>query len=514
MTDWSQGYVTDVGYTHGYYQELNPLRTQLALLNAGIQPPDISVACELGIGQGVSLNIHAAASEVEWWGTDFNPSHAMFAQDLARASCAKANVRDQPFAEFCADDTLPDFDFICLHGIWSWISDANRSCITDFIARKLKVGGVLLVSYNTQPGWANFAPVRHLMTRFTSSRVGPGYETPAKITSALSFMEEVLSKDPAFFELNPQARTRFADMKGRPLNYLAHEYFNLDWRPTYFGEMDDYLAQAKLSYVTSARLTTGMMGIDLTEDQHKFLETVSYPVLREELQDFMTNQQFRKDYWVKGGKRLTAFEQREALRKLSVVLTVDKEDVELSIKGIRGDVGLKPEVYQPILDALEDHEPIAVGSLEADLGNGNDVNLPQIQQALMVLGEKAVVAVVSDYARSGVVEKQCAGLTTHLMAQSQYDSNVAVLPCPITAGGLTLTRVEQLLALSAGAGADLPNDWAESAWRCLKQQGEKIVKDGKTLESDLENLNELKRAADAFAQRLPLLRRLKVLSKC
>ena len=66
MTDWSQGYVTDVGYTHGYYHELNPLRMQLALLNAGIKPPEINVACELGIGQGVSLNIHAAASEVEW----------------------------------------------------------------------------------------------------------------------------------------------------------------------------------------------------------------------------------------------------------------------------------------------------------------------------------------------------------------------------------------------------------------------------------------------------------------
>ena len=65
--------------------------------------------------------------------------------------------------------------------------------------------------------------------------------------------------------------------------------------------------------------------------------------------------------------------------------------------------------------------------------------------------------------------------------------------------------------VTAEAGADLPNDWAESAWRCLKEQGEKIVKDGKTLESDLENLNELKRAADAFAQRLPVLRRLKVL---
>jgi len=35
MTDWTAGYVADIGYTYGYYQELNPLRARLALLNAG-----------------------------------------------------------------------------------------------------------------------------------------------------------------------------------------------------------------------------------------------------------------------------------------------------------------------------------------------------------------------------------------------------------------------------------------------------------------------------------------------
>jgi|GEM_PF-6017078 hypothetical protein len=36
MTDWTAGYVADIGYTFGYYTELNPLRLQLAFLNAGL----------------------------------------------------------------------------------------------------------------------------------------------------------------------------------------------------------------------------------------------------------------------------------------------------------------------------------------------------------------------------------------------------------------------------------------------------------------------------------------------
>ena len=83
MTDWTSGYVADVGYTYGYYQELNPLRARLALLSAGIHAPCTSAACELGFGQGLSINLHAASSSVRWYGTDFNSSHAAFAQEIA-----------------------------------------------------------------------------------------------------------------------------------------------------------------------------------------------------------------------------------------------------------------------------------------------------------------------------------------------------------------------------------------------------------------------------------------------
>jgi predicted O-methyltransferase YrrM len=83
MTDWTSGYVADIGYTYGYYAELNPLRAKLALLNARLALPKAGTACELGFGQGVSTNIHAAASGTRWYGTDFNPSQAGFAQQLA-----------------------------------------------------------------------------------------------------------------------------------------------------------------------------------------------------------------------------------------------------------------------------------------------------------------------------------------------------------------------------------------------------------------------------------------------
>ena len=52
MTDWTAGYVADIGYTFGYYTELNPLRARLALLNAGIGVPGVRHCLRAGIRPG------------------------------------------------------------------------------------------------------------------------------------------------------------------------------------------------------------------------------------------------------------------------------------------------------------------------------------------------------------------------------------------------------------------------------------------------------------------------------
>lgn len=97
MSDWNAGYVSDVEYTHGYYQELNPLRVKLAFLNHGLVFPEMGTACELGFGQGVSTNFHAAGSITQWCGTDFNPTQAGFAQEdksiaKAKKECERLNA--------------------------------------------------------------------------------------------------------------------------------------------------------------------------------------------------------------------------------------------------------------------------------------------------------------------------------------------------------------------------------------------------------------------------------------
>jgi hypothetical protein len=64
-------------------------------------------------------------------------------------SGSRANLYDDAFVDFVNRPDLPDFDYIGVHGICSWISRDNRQVLVDFVRRKFKVGGVMYISYNT-----------------------------------------------------------------------------------------------------------------------------------------------------------------------------------------------------------------------------------------------------------------------------------------------------------------------------------------------------------------------------
>jgi len=315
MITATEGYVSGLDYTYGYHVELNPLRIPLHFLNAGLASPTIRTACELGFGQGVSINMHAAASTVEWYGTDFNSAQAAFAQEMAAASGAAVRVYDESFADFCARPDLPDFDFIGLHGVWSWISERNRAIVVDFLRRKLKVGGVLYISYNTPAGDAGVTPIQEILTRYAESMGTPGQSTADRIGRALDFADALLGVASKYATAHPEVTRRLASMREEDRRYVAHEYFNRDWQPTSFSRMAEWLAPAKLEYACSANFFNTVEAWNLTPEQQSLLAGIPDATLRETVRDIMVNQRFRRDYWVRGARRLAVSEKLEGLFK-------------------------------------------------------------------------------------------------------------------------------------------------------------------------------------------------------
>lgn len=247
----AEGYVEEIPYTYGYHPELDPLRMQAVLRRAGLHPPAVRTACELGYGQGVSLAIHAVAGQAQWYGTDLHPMHARGVGALTAGTGARLDASDQPFAAYCAREDLPSFDFVGAYGVWSWVSAANRRRLVDFVARRLRPGGVLFLSYNALPGWTPMLPLREVMVAHVAA-LPVTLPLEQRIDAALRHLRMRLLHDGPFAEANPQASAELRAIVGKGAAYLAHEFFNRDWAPMDPAEVAQLLGAAGLRFAAHA----------------------------------------------------------------------------------------------------------------------------------------------------------------------------------------------------------------------------------------------------------------------
>jgi hypothetical protein len=118
---------------------------------------------------------------------------------------------------------------------------------------------------------------------------------------------------------------------------------------------------------------------------------------------------------------------------------------------------------------------------------------------------------VQEDAVASKVKKTSRALNTHLMTKARSSNDISFLASPVTGGGISVGRFEQLFLLAMSQGKKQPAEWAQSVWQLLQAQGQKLVKEGRTLEVDEENLAELTEKAQGFAEKpVPVLKALGV----
>jgi hypothetical protein len=80
------------------------------------------------------------------------------------------------------------------------------------------------------------------------------------------------------------------------------------------------------------------------------------------------------------------------------------------------------------------------------------------------------------------------------------------LASPVTGAGVQVNRQQQLFLLAADAGKTSSTEQAKFAWETLAAQGQRVMKDGKPLETPEENLLELSnQIAEFYERRVPIL---------
>lgn len=506
---WSEGYFTDVGYTYGYYRETNPVYQRFCLLLRGFAAPEGSFAhCELGFGQGVSVNIHAAANPGRYVGTDFNPAQASHANILATAAGTDARLYDDSFEQLLNRTDLPQFDSISLHGIWTWVSRDNQKLIVEFARRYLKPGGVLYISYNCFPGWSPAHPLRQLFSlhdRFSSA----SDDASERVDAALKFSEALLAAKPAYVKAVPQIEEKLKKITEQNRNYLAHEYLNRDWNCMYFIDVVDALADSKLDYATSAMPLDAVDEVNLSAEGKAFLDNITNPIKREQARDYFINQQFRKDLYVRGSKRLSSGEHRERLLNTRFILLKSPQSVTLKVSGAF-EADLQPAIYNPLLAVLaeKNYSPKTMQQLFSALPN---MSYLAMLQAVSILVGMEVIAPCQGETAEKQAQIRCSTLNLHLCDRSRFGNEIETLASPVTGGGIRVNRCNQLFLLSIKQGKKQPSELALFVWQTLAAQGQRLIKEGNQLGTPEENLAELTQQAVEFTEKdLPILKALRI----
>lgn len=510
---WMPSNPSEIDYTYGYYRELCPTILRLACLHAGFTPaPDRPLRyLELGFGQGVAINIHAAANRGEFWGTDFNPGHTAHALGLAEASGAEVTLVDDTFAAFAVRPDLPDFDIIALHGVWTWISDNDGQIVVDLIRRKLRVGGMVYVSYNCLPGMAPMLPLRNLMKLHSDLAGSEAGGLGASIDGAMTFARSLVDAKSLYFGANPNLEAQLKILSGQTRDYLAHEYFVPDWRVTGFADFAAQMAPAKLSFAASAHLLSQIDAINLAPEGQQMLAGIAHPVLREATRDCLTNQGFRRDIFIKGPRRLSAARREAALRAQTYILVTPARDVPPKVTGLLGDATVPEALFGPLLAALaaEGYSAKSTAQLLATPGL-DQLTVDQLHEILLLLtgaGHLHPTQAVRPEAQA-----RCRAYNQHVIENNAVgNSAVTFLASPVIGGAVHVVRLQQLCLLGMQQGFEEVSALTNFVWQRMSSLGERIIKNGQILDAEADNIAELQGMVGEFLdQRLPILKALGV----
>ncbi len=363
--DKTGGYVSDTAYVAEFYGDHAPTHLNLIAAANGFRPRPLDgpfTWCDYGCGNGVTANVLAGAyPQGHFYGVDFLPAHIRAAEIIStRGALDNTTFLQKSFSEL-KDNDLPPLDFAVMHGVLSWIDDPTREAVLKDAVKRLKPGGILLTGTNAMPGWSAKLPMRNMVYSLTK-------DTDNSLMRAevgLKYLQRLKAAQVKYFRDNPALAEAVDELARLDLRYMAHEYFNTNLRAFYFSELNTTLGAHKLEFAGSATMFLNMVDLAVpVELQDDFRRMKSRAEL-EAKRDFIRNETFRRDIWVKGESLKTedewlAVNQDLIFGTLQPLSQIDRKvsfgDIQVSYEG------------GPVATMLESVAASAIG-----IGDMNDV---------------------------------------------------------------------------------------------------------------------------------------------
>ena len=265
--------------------------------------------------------------------------------------------------------------------------------------------------------------------------------------------------------------------------------------------MVEYLGEAKLEFACSANFNDHIDSLNLKPNQQDFLNEINDIHFKESIRDFFVNQQFRRDYWVKGLRKMNKVEKNTKLRQQRIIMSCYRDAITYKFKGAQGEVELQNEaLYQPILDILEDYNPHYLGDLEKQLAP-HGINFQTLCQVIFLFAGSGYVVPAQSDADIAAVQEKTAKCNRFIREIARGSGNITINASSVISGGFSVDRFQQLFLLAESLGQKTPLDLANFVFAIFKEENQKILKDGQPIENDAESIAELTKIAGVFLEK-------------
>jgi len=448
---WGQGYVTDIGYDHGYYREQSPGQLRLAALLSGVAwdvPEDGAHYLELGCGQGLVALI-VAASNPSWHvtGIDFLPSHIAGARAMAR----EAEIDNVTFLEADLSELdpalLPEADIVTLHGLWSWVSPAVRQGIVRLLRSRLRAGGIAHVSYNALPGWQGMLAMQRLLR--TAGLRQPG-RSDRQAAAGFAVVRDLLAASAPALASDRRLLNWVAELPSLSPSYLSHEFMNAHWSPCWHADVAADMAEARLDWVGSATLLENFAELSMSPEQRAVYERFDDSAARELIKDTCLSRTLRHDLYVRGPRRLSVSTRDAALNATTLALAVPPSRIRLEVEVGAGKAELSPQFYGPVTQALA-RAPAQISALQKVPGASAARENPAEIAGLLVGTRQAVPMLHPGLPPSPEVLRLNAAIVRRF-GVAEHLSRGAALASSAVGGGMVCSAADLLVAGRTGAG--------------------------------------------------------------
>lgn len=286
----------DLMYESGAFSQtaINNLEARARLM--GLQPAPAANAKVLELGCSMGGNIITQAlyyPDAEFTGIDLSGRQVAQGNAIIE-KMGLENVRLEEKDILTVDESFGKFDYIIVHGIWSWVPDAVKDKIFSICRNNLTEHGIAYISYNVYPGWKRQEQLREIMY-FSGKDVleEPLEARTRKGLDALKALAEILENDKGLGGSGKLPAIQ--KILNQNTYYVAHEYMEIFNDPIYVNGFIEWANRHRLAYIGDTDLHVSFVSWMAEHTRERILSLAGGDYIAKEFySDILSDRQFRR----------------------------------------------------------------------------------------------------------------------------------------------------------------------------------------------------------------------------